>query len=105
LAFLWGEELPAEPPAPGPTPAHHLDYFQHPTRHDILRGWLDGEHVRYARRRSSSRAPITFVDLTPPWMGGFHVAKAMREGAAPLSFGLAPVTAHLPASLRMHPIA
>jgi ribosomal protein S12 methylthiotransferase accessory factor YcaO-like protein len=114
LAFLWGEPLNEGAPKLGPTPMHHLEYFQYPGHHGLLRRWLDGEHVEHARRATRSVAAgagerahdVAFVDVTPSWLnGGFRVAKAHCPTATPLAFGDAPFGGHLPEHLRIHPIA
>jgi hypothetical protein len=116
LAFLWGEPLLDRLPDPAPTAMRHLEHFQWPDHHDILRGWLDAGHERFfseANGRPASRtvdrsraARLAFVDLTPGWMcRGLRVAKAICDAAMPLAFGDAPFTAHLPPELRVHPVA
>jgi hypothetical protein len=111
LAFLWGEPLPDDVSAIGPTPMHHLEQNLHPARAATLRAWLEGEHVRYgderARRGGRAAASETvFVDLTPAWLGGgLRVVKAIHSAAEPLAFGDSPFGAHLPLHLRSHPIA
>lgn len=118
LAFLWGEALPDTPPPPGPTAMHHLEALIAPGTATRLRAWLDGEHRRWSsskRVRATPAsipegprgdAPVTFVDLTPAWLGGgLRVAKAVCDAAMPLAFGEAPWAAHLPRELRCHPIA
>ena len=109
LAFLWGEPVTDQPPALGSTPVYHLEQFQYPGHHGMLRSWLEGAHMPYGARNLAPRAAapeVAFVDLTPPWLGGGHrVAKAHCQGAIPLAFGDVPFAAHLPATLRAHPIA
>jgi ribosomal protein S12 methylthiotransferase accessory factor YcaO len=108
LAFAWGEPIPERLPEPEPTPLAHLERFQVPEMHGILRRWLDGAHARHARRGaapSPASSPVHMVDLTPPWLGGgLEVAKAIGGSAIPLTFGESPVFAHLPPELRIHPI-
>jgi len=114
LGFLWGEPPLDRLPEPAPTPLHHLEHFQWPDHHDGLRRWLERGHERFFRGRrpeprESDRSRgrrVAFVDLTPAWLsGGLRVAKAVCDAAMPLAFGDAPFTAHLPAELRIHPIA
>lgn len=105
LAFLWGEPLPDRLPEPAPTPMAHLERFQHPEQHRLLRRWLDGDHRRHRRARRPAEETVRFVDLTPPWLAGrAHVVKALCASAVPLTFGRSPVFAHLPAELQVHPI-
>ena len=111
LAFLWGEPVCDWPPEPAPTPMCHLETFQCPDRLALLRRWLEGAHRDYRRFVPAPDVPerdnhdACFVDLTPPWLDGrFRVAKALSGAAVPLAFGLAPLTAHLPPELRIHPI-
>jgi hypothetical protein len=108
LAFLWGEPIPDLLPAPEPTPLNHLERFQFPDMHRVLRAWLDGDHVRHARAKVATpteMASVRFVDLTPPWLhGGLKVVRAVGGSAIPLTFGPSPVFAHLPPELSMHPI-
>jgi hypothetical protein len=113
LAFLWGESLPETDPSPAPTPAYHLEAFQWWERHDSIRHWLGGGHARF--RQASSWAPgdpprevdarVFFVDLTPSWIGGLRVCKAVCAEALPLAFGDYPGALHLPQAIRAHPIA
>ena len=107
LAFVWGEPIPQRLPEPEPTPMAHLERFQFPEMHGILRRWLDGAHARHARRTPSFTAssPLQLVDLTPPWLeDGFKVARAVGGPAIPMTFGQSPFFAHLPPELRVHPI-
>jgi hypothetical protein len=107
LAFLWDESIPEAMPAVGPTPMAHLERFQFPEMHAVLRGWLDGGHARHRRETPAhiDTAGPKWVDLTPRWLAcGLKVAKAVCTSAVPLTFGDAPVFAHLPPELRLHPI-
>lgn len=109
LAFLWGEDLPTTPPAPGPTPMHHLENLLWSGTAPRLRRWLAGEHVRWGgaapRRPPADPGGPRYADLTPGWMpDGLRVARAIVPDATPLAFGDAPGAAHLPAELRIHPI-
>ncbi len=107
LAFLWGEPLPERPPEPLPAPMTHLETYQMPDRHPVLRRWLDGGHAAHYRPGPPADADssIRFADLTPPWLGGhLHVARALCPAAIPLIVGLSPLLAHLPPELRIHPI-
>ena len=107
LAFLWGEPALERLADPAPTPMHHLDRLQWPAHHDVLRRWLGGAHMAYRPPAGKTdEASVGFVDLTPAWLeGGLRVVKAVCEAATPLAFGDAPFGAHLPAELRVHPIA
>lgn len=110
LAFLWGEEIPAETPCSGPTPVHHVDWWLWPGHHERLERWLDGGHRNFAGDQAGDHEhrdlAVHYTDLTPPWLtGGLKVAKAQCNVATPLAFGEAPLTAHLPLDLRIHPIA
>jgi hypothetical protein len=76
-------------------------------RHRVVREWLEGAHVAY-------RAPtpihagdpeVLFVDLTPRWLHGLSVSKAVCAEAVPLMFGDGPLGARLPRELQVHPIA
>jgi ribosomal protein S12 methylthiotransferase accessory factor YcaO len=107
LAFVWGEPIPEHPPEPDPTPLAHLERFQCPEMHGILRRWLEGGHARHVRATipPAARSPLHLVDLTPAWLvGGFQVAKAVCSSAVPVTFGPSPLFAHLPPELRIHPI-
>lgn len=106
LAFLWGESF--EPlPAFSPSADYHLEALQMRGKAEVLERWLTEGHSRYAAARREVRpGPVTFVDLTPPWLSeGLRVAKAACEGARPLVFGDDPSLAKLPAELRTHPLA
>ncbi|MDF2695993.1 MAG: hypothetical protein K0S65_4376, partial [Labilithrix sp.] len=108
LAFLWGLPVSRRGTTEKPSPRHHLETYQRPTRHRVLRAWLAGEHAAYApRRRTTSPCtdPVRFIDLTPPWLAGkARVAKAVSAGAVPFGFGELPSTRCLPLALRLHPI-
>jgi hypothetical protein len=107
LAFLWGEPLPAAAPPPAPTPAFHLDAYQWGGRHALVRRWLEGHHAAYGAllpKRPKGEEKVLFVDLTPGWLTGLRVAKAVCPAALPLIFGEDPLAAHLPTELRTHPI-
>lgn len=110
LAFLWGEPVTNEAPPVGPTAMHHLERFQFAGHHHLLRRWLAGTHLVHGRtaapRTSSSDTAVRFVDLTPDWLTGrMFVAKAYCPASMPLAFGEAPHASHLPAEMRIHPIA
>ena len=107
LAFLWGEPICESAPSPAPTPMCHLETLQCRDRQALVRRWLGGGHRRYRLAPRGSLDPaVRFVDITPTWLEGrLHVAKALSDAALPLAFGLAPLTAHLPAELQLHPIA
>ena len=110
LAFLWGEPIAERAPPMTPTPMYHLEMLQRRDRHVLLRRWLQGAHRAHHRPSSDGTAPVdavepSFVNLTPPWLEGLHVAKAISDHTLPLTFGLSPTTSHLPADLRIHPIA
>jgi hypothetical protein len=107
LGFLWGEPVADAPPVSAPTPLFHLEHFQWPAHREGLRRWLEVGHEHLWRgTRASGPRDIGFVDLTPPWLeGGLRVAKAVADGALPLTFGDCPFATHLPCDLRTHPIA
>jgi hypothetical protein len=107
LAFLWGEELPKSEPPFAPTPMYHLESFQRLERQASVRRWLEGAHTlhRSPAPAAARDSEIRFVDLTPPWLHGLRVSKAVCAAAVPLVFGQDPMCAHLPAELRVHPIA
>ncbi len=110
-AFLWGEDLPAAAPAVGPSPLHHLEYYQHRSRHAALEAWLDGGHLPFrgalakALALAGPDAPVTFEDITPAWAAPMHVVRARCDSAVPLVFGSPPWVEALPLPLRVHPIA
>ena len=103
LAFLWGEPLPAEPPALSPTPLFHLDYYLWPGNHGALREWLE---TRPAAAPRAVAEATSFVDLTPPGCESLRVARAVCSSARELVFGEPPVPLRsaLPASRQVHPI-
>jgi ribosomal protein S12 methylthiotransferase accessory factor YcaO len=106
LAFVWGEPIPDRLPEPDPTPLAHLERFQFPEMHAILRRWLDGAHARHARTSPfAATSPFHLVDLTSQWLPeGLQVARAIGGSTIPMTFGQSPFFAHLPAELRVHPI-
>lgn len=111
LAFLWGEPVPVSVEGLAPGAALHLDTFQLAAHRSKLRRWLAGDHVEFAPKRpdrTSPSAPIRFIDLTAGWLADgaddLRVAKALCDDALVLAFGDAPLTRHLPAELRIHPI-
>jgi YcaO cyclodehydratase, ATP-ad Mg2+-binding len=107
LAFLWGEDIPKADPPFSPTPLYHLETFQRLERQRIVRSWLEGAHVANATPSGSAAedSEVLFVDLTPTWLRGLCVSKAVCSAAVPLTFGDGPFGAHLPVELRVHPIA
>jgi hypothetical protein len=110
LAFLWGEEIPSEPPAPSPTPLYHLDHFLWSGAHALLREWLSGKHSGLAagKLRSRDDPSVKWVDLTPVDMQGrLCVAQARCEAALPLFFGEGPAwwRSAMPRAMWAHPIA
>jgi hypothetical protein len=108
LAFLWGEPLPDRAPDPLPAPMTHLETYQMRDCHPVLRRWLDEGHAEHYRPSPRADADgdrsVRFADLTPPWLEGQHVARALCPAAIPLIVGLSPLLAHLPPELRIHPI-
>jgi hypothetical protein len=111
LAFLWGEPPPNRARRLPPSAALHLDTYQVHARHDRMRGWLDGAHVRFRPPSSEPTMPAKrvkatrFIDLTTPWLAEKgRVAKAVCGAALPLMFGESPAVRHLPPTLRLHPI-
>lgn len=109
LAFLWGEPPTRRARKLPPSPALHLDTYQVHARHDRMRGWLDGAHLRFRGAASEPVSPkrtaIRFIDLSAPWLAGKgRVAKAVCAAALPLTFGESPAMRHLPPALRLHPI-
>jgi hypothetical protein len=107
LAFLWGEPVSDAAPAWSPTSTHHLERYQVRGAHETVRRWLEGTHARFVLPRSPAvRAALGFVDVTPAWLpNGLRVVKAVCRSATPLIFGESPLAGHLPADLRVHPIA
>lgn len=106
LGFLWGEPVAEATARTEPTAMGHLDFHQAHAQRSLLRSWLAGEHV--IRNRTIGRvaaAEVLFADLTPPWLGGMRVAKAICADARPLIFGDAPLGASLPVERRIHPIS
>ena len=109
LAFLWGEDIPNEPPPSSPTPLYHLDHYLWPGAHAGLRQWLAGAHTQLAASASpEADATVEWVELTPAGaQARFRVAQARCQAALPLFFGDGPAwwTTALPPALRVHPIA
>jgi len=108
LSFLWGEEIPAAPPAPSASPLFHLDWYLRPDAHQVLRAWLSGEHARSFTRscRAAPASPVVFLDVTSPAAPeGLTVVKAICDDALPLTFGRGPAAlwGHLPAAASVHP--
>jgi hypothetical protein len=91
LAFLWGEELPSEPPALAPTPDYHQEYYLHPPHHAVLRDWLSGKLRRAGKRAPKpllDTQPVSFVDLRPAGLRReLAIAKAVSPRACLLRFG------------------
>ncbi len=94
LAFLHDEAVPAQEPTATPTPIYHLDLFLWPGSHRRLRAWLAGAHAGAAANAALApvgEATVTYVDLTPPTLGGgLRVVKASCPAAVPVVFGQAP---------------
>jgi hypothetical protein len=110
LAFLWGEPLPAEPPAFAPTAEYHQEFFLQRSMHEHIRRWLAGRLVDRTPDlgRPAKAFPDRFVDLTPPALAGrTHVVRALPGDELPLVFGRGhpKVSGVLPAELAIHPIA
>jgi len=107
LAFLWGESLPEGDPPMAPSPAYHRDIHQRPGRRRLVRRWLEEGHDRPHQdtARPAGGDEVLFADLTPPWLRGLRVSKAICAAALPLVFGDDPRASHLPTELRAHPIA
>lgn len=108
LAFLWGEPLPSDAPAPSPTPLYHLDHYLWPGSHGALRRWLHGHagEDRLSARPGAAASTIRFVDLTPPDMpAGLRVVRALADTAVPLCFGAAPRSVVPPSARGPHPIS
>jgi len=102
LAFMWGE--PREEVAFSPTALYHLEHFQSAEGRDALLNWIEHGHPRAEIPAAASA--VSFVDLTPSFLAGqYRVVRAVSSGAHPLAFGRSPFTRHLPAHLRVHPIA
>jgi hypothetical protein len=91
LAFLWGEEIPREPPAITATADAHQEYYLYPPHQAELRAWLTGARFDADRARTASRfdgEATRFVDLTPAeLLGSLYVAKAVSARARVLHFG------------------
>jgi hypothetical protein len=104
LAFLWGEPKTISARTPGPM--QHLENLQRPGHEERIRAWLDAGHGQFGPpRHDVANRDVTYVDLTPSWLlGDGHVVKAMCAAALPLTFGQAPLSAHLPMDLRLHPV-
>jgi ribosomal protein S12 methylthiotransferase accessory factor YcaO len=75
LAFVWGEPIPERIPEPEPTPLAHLERFQCPEMHGILRRWLDGAHTRHVQLAAVppvTRARLSSTSISPrPWLVGW----------------------------------
>ena len=87
---------------------HHLDHLLWVEGTARLRAWLDGGHRDHGRawlRPARPGVAPRFADLTPGWLGDLRVARAFTPDVLPLTFGDAPLAAHLPAELRTHPTA
>jgi hypothetical protein len=106
LAFLWAEPVSTAEPALAPAPSYHLEMYQPRDRHRLLLAWLHGEHAKFAppiERRATDE--VLFANLTPSWLKGLRVAKAICAGSRSLIFGEDPMASHLPSDIRAHPIA
>ena len=87
LGFLWGEEIPQDPPDFSPTPLFHQDFYLYEKSHDLVLKWLHGDYFEPSAR-SHIRLEIQLVDLSLPEMSKeFCVAKAVCREAIPLVFG------------------
>jgi hypothetical protein len=88
LAFLWGESLPADPPAFEPTAGYHQEFYLHPPTHALLRAWLRGDHAEGALSSGKSNRNPRFIDLTPEHLlSRLRVVKAVPDGELRLAFG------------------
>lgn len=109
LGFLWGEDIPNEPPEVTPTPLYHQELYLFPPMHARLLAWLDFGH-RTARPNAKIEAatvPSGFLDLTPAQLAGkIHIAKAVGGEELPLVFGRGhPSFWGVSETLETHPIA
>lgn len=105
LGFLWGEPIPAVPPAFEPTPLYHQELYLCPSMQPRLRSWLSGHHHRGRSVPASTRRPC-YVDLTPEHLlSRIRVVKALPAGELPLTFGLQPPSWEWDESYGVHPIA
>jgi hypothetical protein len=109
LGFLWGEEIPVDPPEPQPTAEYHQEVYLCPKNHHRIRAWLRGEHEQWKvdvlpYQPSEPR----FVDLTPTQLSGrVRVAKALANSELEVVFGAddPKMPEGLPPEGRIHPIA
>ena len=67
LGFLWGEEIPQDPPDFSPTPLFHQDFYLYEKSHDLVLKWLHGDYFEPSAR-SHIRLEIQLVDLSLPEM-------------------------------------
>jgi hypothetical protein len=102
LAFLFGEQLPHDPPEPSPTPDYHQEFYLVPAHHARLHDWLAGRRGTSAGGPTFNGPAVRFADLTPPSLTGrVAVARALSAEAAPLLFGADRTHEHT----EPHPIA
>lgn len=104
LAFLWGEPVAEEVRAPATDAMHHLEHYQTTVGQSVLRGWLEEDAQPRGAGMDRALGGVEFVDLTPRWLDGLRVVKAIHPCALPLTFGSSPHMAGLPPERRLHPI-
>ncbi|NRA34205.1 MAG: YcaO-like family protein [Polyangiaceae bacterium] len=109
LGFLWGEELPEQPPEPAPTPDYHQEFYLCASSHKHLRRWLWGLGSGSPAQLSCElwQSPL-FVDLSPDHLRSqLWVAKALPRGQVPLTFGVGnpAIAGDLTEAIAVHPIA
>jgi hypothetical protein len=88
LGFLWGEELPTQPPEPSPSPDYHQEFSLWPGAEPFLRRWLARSCDPGLSFHHPSSSAEGFLDLTPPELRGkLYVARVWHPGLWPLVFG------------------
>ncbi|MDD9945806.1 MAG: YcaO-like family protein [Myxococcales bacterium] len=108
LAFLWGEDIPSEPPGPEATPDFHQESYLYPAMFPVLRAWLNGEHGQNRAFPTLDLATVQFADITPRSLADRVLAtRAVAEGAFPLVFGPRQTLPDgpIPEHQQVHPIA
>lgn len=104
LSFLWGEPVNEDPSASVTDAMAHLEHHQTARGQGALRSWLGTDAPAAASSSRSGLAAMRFVDLTPEWLTGMRVVKAVHADALPLTFGESPYMHGLSADRRLHPI-
>ena len=109
LAFLWGEDIPAQVPKASATVHYHQEYYLVPSNHRLLRDFMLRGHGQYkqpTQLKPFDVRQVRFVDLRMPgFPESLCLVRAVGGDALPVLFGQDQLASALPAPLQVHPIS